>query len=157
MARQSHYCAFVLDSECQPSTDETAQTGPLGTLFRSAGVGVLATLVDLLVLGILVEWAGVPATAANLPALVAGLAVQFLGNKYFAFRDHSRSFVRQGLGFLLVEAGTLTLNALAFDVLVRWAGLGWPLARLLGSSAVYFTFSFPLWRLVFRADAPAKE
>lgn len=119
------------------------------TRFRSGVVGVVSTLVDLLALWALVEGFGVDPVHANVPALAAGLAVQFFGNKYFAFRDHSRAFVRQGSLFALVEVGALALNALAFHLLVTLTPLPWTASRLVGSGVVYFAYSFPLWSRIF--------
>ncbi len=53
-------------------------------------------------------------------------------------------------GFPLVEAGALGLNALAFHLLVVLAAVPYLVARVLGSAAVYFVYSYPLWGLIFR-------
>ena len=123
------------------------------TLLRSAGVGVAATVADLVALVLLVQLAGLPPAAANVPALLAGVAVQFLGNKLFAFRDHRNDWARQGALFAVVEAGALALNALAFHVLVTATPVPYALARVISSSAVYFGFSYPLWGKIFRRAA----
>lgn len=124
-------------------------------LAKSGLVGVLATAVDLLCLALLVEGLGVAPTVANVPALLAGLAVQFFGNKHFAFGDRSRALLRQGASFAVVEAGALALNALSFHALVTLTPLSWPLARAVGSAAVYFGYSFPLWGRIFRPGRAA--
>jgi putative flippase GtrA len=49
-------------------------------LARSAGVGAVATVVDVFLLLCLVELGGVAPALANVPALLGGLAVQFVGN-----------------------------------------------------------------------------
>ena len=125
------------------------------TFGRSAIVGVVATLVDVLALSILVDVLRVPPAIANLPALSLGLLIQFFGNKYYAFNDRSRALVRQGALFGVVEAGAFTLNLLAFHLLAVVWGLPVQLARVIGSAAVYFGFSFPLWGRIFRPDAAA--
>lgn len=117
------------------------------TLGRSALVGLAATAADMLALVVLVQVLGLPPTVANVPALLAGVAVQFFGNKHFAFRDPSRDHVRQGALFAVVEAGALLLNALAFHVLVQ--ALPYPVARAVGSALVYFVYSYPLWGRIF--------
>ncbi|MBI3071040.1 MAG: GtrA family protein [Deltaproteobacteria bacterium] len=128
-----------------------------GTLMRSAGVGVLATGVDLAFLSILVSGFGVAPQVANLPALVGGLAAQFVGNKYFAFRDRSRALLRQGLLFGVVEAGALALNAGLFHLLVTFSRTPLLAARLVATAAVYFGFSYPIWRRIFGGRPPKKE
>ena len=127
-----------------------ARPGWLSSLWRSVVVGGAATLVDLALLWLGVSSLGVSPAAANVPALLGGVLVQFFGNKYFIFAEHSADYVRQGLLFSAVEIVALALNALLFHVLVASTSIPYPLARLLGSAAVYFCFSFPLWRLIFR-------
>ncbi len=69
-------------------------------LLRSGAVGVIATLVDLLLLVLLIDALGWTKGSANIPALSVGLAVQFLGNKYYAFEDRStEQLARQGILF----------------------------------------------------------
>ena len=124
---------------------------------RSAAVGVAATLVDLIVLGVLVQGLGLPPSAANLPGLLLGAATQFAGNKLYAFRDRARgrALALQGGLFALVEAGALLLNAAAFHLLGTLTPAPWLWARLLGSSLVYFGFSQPLWARIFHGE-PAR-
>jgi putative flippase GtrA len=66
------------------------------TVLRSAAVGVLATAADLVALAVLVDGVGLSPRLANLPALAIGIAVQFAGNKWFAFGDRSPDWARQG-------------------------------------------------------------
>ena len=85
---------------------------------RSLVVGVVATLADMAFLHFLVGFLGLAPTVANVPSLLLGVTLQFLGNKYWAFRDRSRDVFRQSALFALVEVGTFVLNALAFHALV---------------------------------------
>lgn len=130
------------------------------SLARSALVGVVATLIDLAALALLIDGLGVPAAIANVPALTLGLLVQFVGNKYFAFEDRSRAIGRQGAQFAAVEAGAFALNLLAFHALAVWLPAPPLLARVVGSAAVYFGFSYPLWRRIFQRSPdrnPARD
>ncbi len=120
------------------------------TFIRSALVGVVATAADLGTLWLLIRGLGVPPVGANVPALLVGVTVQYLGNKYVAFRDMSRDHLRQGSRFLLVEAGTFLLNSAGFHVLVTQTALPFYAARLVVALAVYSGFSFPLWARIFR-------
>ena len=119
------------------------------TLSRSALVGVGATLVDLGALLVLVEGLGVEPLVANVPALIAGLLVQFIGNKVYAFQDRSTRYLEQGVRFAAVEAGAFALNALAFHLLLTLTPTPFVAARIIGSAAVYFGFSYPLWTRIF--------
>lgn len=121
-------------------------------LARSMLAGGVATLVDLGGLFVLVSLLGVGPRAASVPALVVAGAVNFLGNRHFAFRAAGDSGARQAKLFVLVHLITLSLNAVLFDMAIR--GLGtyapyWAL-RLVISNLVYLSWSFPMFRRVFR-------
>jgi putative flippase GtrA len=125
---------------------------------RSAGVGAVATLVDLSALQLLVHALSFSPEQANLPALLLGVATQFFGSKLFAFKSPAQAagLAVQGGRFLLVEAGAIALNAVAFALLIRLTPLPLFAARLAGSSLVYFAYSYPLWDRIFAAE-PAAE
>ncbi len=119
-------------------------------LLKSAGVGAVATAADLLVLAVLVSGLGLSPRWASPVALALGLAVQFSGNKWYAFDDKSQRWARQLSGFLLIELVAFSANLALFDVAVR-ALPGWYLAlRLATQALVYFCISLPLWSLLFR-------
>ena len=119
-------------------------------LLRSAAVGIVATAVDVGALFLLIEGLGIPAVWANVPTLTLGMAVQYVGNKYVAFRDTSRDHLRQGGLFLLVGIGTLLLSAVGFHLLVTLTTIPFGLARPLVALVVYLAFSFPLWGRIFK-------
>jgi putative flippase GtrA len=121
-------------------------------LLRSAGVGALATLVDLGALAVLVSVLGVSPRVASAPALALGVATQFVGNKLFAFGDRSPRWARQGAQFAAVEALGLALNLLLFDLAVTHSPLPYLAARVLSTSVVYFAVCLPLWSRIFRPE-----
>jgi putative flippase GtrA len=127
----------------------TSITG-LATVARSAAIGALATLTDLVALTVLVSGFGLSPRLASVPALVIGIALQFVGNKWFAFGDQSRDWLRQGTQFLGVEALGFTANLLLFDLAIRFTALPYLPLRLLTTSIVYFALCLPLWSLIFR-------
>jgi len=124
-------------------------------LARSAGVGAVATVTDLLVLAFLVEVCRLPPTVANVPALVAGAVVQFLGCRHlvFATTEGGASLRRQIVGFVLTEAGTLTLNGIAFHLMVTLTPVPYALARPLATFLIFVGFSYPMWTRVFGQSA----
>jgi putative flippase GtrA len=122
----------------------------LTQLLRGAGIGVLATIVDLAVLLLLVEGAGISPLVANIPALLVGAAVQFVGCRHVVFRSREAKLGQQIVGFAVTEAATLALNGLAFHVLLTLTPVPYPFARPIGTFLVFVLFSFPMWRLVFR-------
>lgn len=119
------------------------------TFVRSVLVGLVATAVDVGALCVLVHLGGLSPLAANVPALLLGVLLQYLGNKYLAFRDPSPDHLRQGGLFALVEVGTLLLNAAGFHVLVTSTRVPYALARPIVTLAVYCLFSYPLWARIF--------
>lgn len=119
---------------------------------RSAGVGALATAVDLGALALLVSGFGLSPRLASLPALSLGIALQFVGNKLFAFADRSAGWMRQGAQFLAVEALGFLLNLLLFDFAVSFTPLPYLAARMLSTSLVYFAVCLPLWSRIFRTE-----
>jgi putative flippase GtrA len=123
----------------------------LATVARSAAVGAVATLVDLALLALLIHVATMAPRVASPIALAVGVAIQFVGNKLFAFGDRRRAWGRQLAAFMVVEAGAFALNLAGFDALA--VGLGVPSlpARIAVSAAVYAGFCLPLWSLLFRA------
>lgn len=137
--------------------EATPHRDRIATLTRSAGVGAVATAVDLATLAVLVHALGVTARAASAPALALGVAVQFVGNKRVTFRDHDPNWIPQAWRFLLVEALGFAANLALFDFAARHVALP-PLAlRLVTTNAVYFAVCLPLWSRIFRAPPARAE
>lgn len=127
-----------------------------GVVLRSAGVGAIATVADLMVLAVLVSGFELSPRLASVPALALGVAAQFVGNKLFAFRDRSSRWGTQGAQFLGVEAIGFVMNLVLFDLFVTHSTLPYPLIRIITTSLVYFGICLPLWSRIFRpagADA----
>lgn len=119
------------------------------TFVRSMLVGLVATAVDVGALFVLIHLLGLTPVAANVPALLLGVFLQYVGNKYLAFRDPSPDHLRQGGLFALIEIGTLLLNAAGFHVLLTMTTVPYALARPTVTLAVYCLFSYPLWARLF--------
>ena len=126
-------------------------------VLRSAAVGLLATATDLVALAVLVDGFGLSPRLANLPALALGIAVQFAGNKWFAFADRSPDWARQGALFLGVETLGITANLVLFDLAVTRTPLPYLAARILATSIVYFGICLPLWSRIFRMPAERQQ
>lgn len=119
---------------------------------KTAIVGGTATALDLILLVVLVKGHLLTPEQANLPSLFAGSAVQFLGNRYWVFQAADRPWGRQLLGFMIAEAISFGLNWLGFDLLVRHTDIFYPLARPLSVAVVFFGFSYPVWKWIFRSQ-----
>lgn len=125
------------------------------TLLRSAFAGGAATAVDLLVLFVGIHVFGGAPRVASLPALLAGGAVNFYGNRR-AFRATGGAVERQATLFVLSELVTLALNGMLYDLAARTmhpAPAAAIAIRLVTQNMVFLAWSFPIWRLVFRAPA----
>ncbi len=125
---------------------------PLERMTRSAAVGLVATLADLVLLSLLVRVGHVDPRVASVPALCLGIVIQFAGNKRFAFRDRSADWLRQALLFLAVEALSFTANLVLFDLGVRLVPLPLVALRLVTTNLVYFALALPLWARVFHPE-----
>lgn len=134
---------------------DSISTRPLpGTLRRSAVIGVLATLADLAMLALMVHGLGIAPAWANVPALALGLGIQFVGNKFWAFRETTTdpaALARQGSAFLAVEVVAFILNAGFFHIFAVALGAPALLARVVASALVYFGFSYRFWGMIFRS------
>ncbi len=120
---------------------------------RSMLVGGLATGIDLAVLALLVSVIGITPRIASAPALALGIVAQFVGNKLFAFADHSRKWLRQGAQFLAVEALGFVANLVLYDLVMAHAELPYLPVRLATTNLVYFGICLPLWSLIFKPSA----
>ncbi len=128
-------------------------------LLRSAGAGVVATLVDLGLLSALVQLFGMSPRAASVPALLVGNVLAFYGQKYLAFRSPSAQTGREALSFAAVEGGGFLLNASLFELAMRALPVAFAhyvIVRLLITNGVWLFYSFPLCHLVFRPKPEAR-
>jgi putative flippase GtrA len=123
------------------------------TFARSLITGGAATLVDLAVIAFAVGILETSPKAANLPALFVGAAVQFFGNRHFAFRAASGPLKRQTVLFLATEAVAMTLNAALYHGVATFLPLTKPgavVARMITTNLVFVLFSYPAWKRVFQ-------
>lgn len=127
------------------------------TILKSTGVGAIASVVDFTILAALVSGLGFSARFASPFALSAGLALQFVGNKLFAFEDLRARWARQAAAFVLIEAFAFCANLALFDVAVRYLPLPYLVVRGLTQATVYFGFCLPLWSRVFDAKTDASQ
>jgi putative flippase GtrA len=134
----------------------------LARLVRALLAGGGATAVDMAVLALLVACGGVAPRVANVPALVAGGIVSFFVNRHWVFRASGAPLPVQVVSYVVVELIALSLNGLLFDLAMRTPLLAhhpswYAPTRLVTSHVVFLLWSYPLWRFVFRADAPRKR
>ena len=117
-------------------------------------VGAVATLADMTLLAVMVQFFGCTPQFANIPSLLVGSIIQFFGNRYVSFEGAKDGKVHQQmLGFVLAEMGGVALNAALFHILVTSTSLTYALARPAGTFVVFICFSYPAWNAIFKGKA----
>ena len=128
----------------------------IATLARSMIATGAATITDLATLTVLVSIAHVDARVASVPALLCAGVVSFVANRRFAFRVRGAENVRnQALAFATVQAITIGLNAIVFELAMRALGptpFYW-VVRLAVSNVIYLAWSFPMLSRIFAASS----
>lgn len=126
----------------------------LRQLVASGVGGVVATAVDVSVLVLMVEH-GAPIAGAAFCGAASGAAVNFVANKYVAFRDRSPVGARQLARYAVVAVATAVLMALAMQLVAVVLGVPYVLAKLICAAVVFAAWTYPAQRrLVFRRAAP---
>lgn len=119
--------------------------------------GIAATIVDIAVLVFLVEVVALSIPVSAFLASSAGAAMNFVLNKYVAFRDRTPITVQQVARFGAVAVATALLMALAMKLVAVELGVPYVVAKLLCAVTVFLLWTYPAQRrLVFahvRSDA----
>ena len=122
--------------------------------------GVVATLFDISALVLLVE-SGVSVPVAAFFAAGAGAAMNFVLNKYIAFRDRSPITLQQVVRFGGVAVTTAVLMAVMMNIVAVEMGVQYMLAKLICAVLVFIVWTYPAQKtLVFpsvRSRAPWPE
>ena len=115
--------------------------------------GAVGTAVDVSVLVLMVQH-GVSIAASAFCGAAAGAVMNFVLNKYIAFRDRTPVTGHQLARFGLVAVATAALMALAMHVVAVDLGVPYLLAKLICAVAVFAAWTYPAQRrLVFRRTA----
>ena len=122
----------------------------------TAGLGgVAATAVDISFLVLLVE-SGVSVPAAAFFAACLGATVNFVVNKYIAFRDRTPISIQQLSRFGAVAVATAMWMALAMKVVSVELGVPYVVAKLICAVIVFVAWTYPAQRrLVFARPSTA--
>jgi putative flippase GtrA len=119
--------------------------------------GVAATIVDVAFLVLLVEAVGLSIPVSAFLASGAGAVMNFVLNKYIAFRDRSPITFQQVARFGAVAVATALLMAFAMKLVAVELGVPYVVAKLLCAVTVFMLWTYPAQRkLVFvrlRGDA----
>lgn len=131
----------------------------LAELARSMLASGAATFTDLGVLALLASALHLGPRVASVPALLVAGVVNFVANRRFAFGVRGGDVKRHAMLFAMVQAVTIALNAIAFDLAMRALGptpYYW-VVRLVVSNVVYLAWSFPMFGKIFRAPRHAPD
>lgn len=118
-------------------------------MFKSLGVGGVATIVSMGALYLLVEYAGMSAQWGNAISLPLGVIIQFVGNRFWAFDKAKGNPALQFPIFVGLEVTGIFINVGLFWVFTEKLAMHYMLARLIGTGLVFWCFSYPLWQLLF--------
>jgi putative flippase GtrA len=130
-----------------------AGPGPPATFSRSLLTSLLTTALDFATLVGLTELAGVNYVAATWIGTVVGSLSNFAINKVWAFRARDVPAVRAIARFAAVQVGASGLHTAGVWTLTRFAGLPYPVSKLIVAAAVYLAWNYPLnRRFVFGRD-----
>ncbi len=111
--------------------------------------GVVATVVDVSLLVLMVE-SGVSVPVAAFMASCVGAAVNFVVNKYIAFRDRTPVSIPQLLRFGAVAVATALWMAVAMKVVAGGLGVPYVIAKPVCAVRVFVAWTYPAQRrLVF--------
>jgi putative flippase GtrA len=114
--------------------------------------GILATAADVSVLAMCCR-AQVAIGVAAVCGVAAGGLLGFFWNKRVSFCNREPIARTQVVRFVSVVAVTACLMALCMQLLSAWFGLPYLIAKLISSSLVFLTWTFPAQRrLVFGAS-----
>ncbi len=112
--------------------------------------GIAATIVDVAVLVLLVEVIALSIPVSAFLASTAGAVMNFVLNKYIAFRDRSPITIQQVARFGAVAVATALLMAVAMKLVAVELGVPYVVAKLLCAVTGFMVWTYPAQRkLVF--------
>ncbi|MGE0549985.1 MAG: GtrA family protein [Kofleriaceae bacterium] len=114
--------------------------------------GAVGSCLDIVVLVLLVE-CSVSVPVAAFLAASAGAAMNFVVNKYIAFRDRSPITGRQLGHFGVVAVTAAMLMALAMKLVAVELEVPYLLAKLLCAALIFVVWTYPAQRRVFARSA----
>jgi putative flippase GtrA len=124
----------------------------LATFSRSLLTSLLTTALDFGALIGLTELAGVNYVLATWIGTIVGALSNFAINKLWAFYARGMPVMPAIARFVLVQAVASGLHTVGVWLLTRFAGLAYPVSKLVVAATVYLSWNYPLNRwFVFRA------
>jgi len=118
----------------------------LATFSRSAATSLLTTALDFGTLVGLTELAGVNYVVATWIGTIVGSLANFAVNKMWAFDARGVPALPAMARFVAVQAGASGLHTGGVWLLTRFAGLPYPISKLVVAAIVYLAWNYPLNR-----------
>jgi putative flippase GtrA len=118
---------------------------------------LLTTALDFGTLVGLTELAGVNYVLATWIGTIAGAVANFTINKLWAFHARELPAMPALSRFVVVQAGSSGLHTSGVWVLTRFAGLPYPVSKVVIAAVVYLAWNYPLnrWFVFGRRPPPA--
>lgn len=117
---------------------------------KSGLIGIVASLTDMGILTLLVQFAGLPPHLAVIPSAISGSTIQFLGQRKFAFESKSEKVGTEAKWFIAGEMGSWLISAGILFLFTKFTSIHYTIARILTGAIVFAVYSYPIWRLIFK-------
>jgi len=117
------------------------------TMFSAAVVAsVVATGADFALVNFLVEWATIHPTLATFIGCALGGVINFLMNKFWAFRGNRGTTLTQSGRYAMVSGTSALLNSGGVGLLLLVPDLDYRIAWVIIRIAIYSAWNYPLMR-----------
>ncbi len=120
--------------------------------FRSLAASAFGAALDIAVLVALVHWGGMDPVIATAIGVVAGGSVNFVLNKYFAFRDRDPKIGWQAVRYALATGLAFAIYEAVYYTLTKRLGVEYVVAKLVSDILVFNVGGLLLNRYVVFPD-----
>lgn len=114
------------------------------TFLKANMASLVASLSDLLMTVLLVQWCSMNVVMAAVAGTITGGIVNFLIGRHWVFRAGDERAVRQVWKYALVWTGNLLLNTGGVYLLAYSAGFHYAASKVVTSVLVAFLYNYPL-------------
>jgi putative flippase GtrA len=114
------------------------------TFLKANVASLAASLSDLLMTMLLVQWCGVNVVMAAATGTITGGIINFLIGRHWVFRAGDEKTVRHLGKYALIWTGNLLLNTGGVYVFACQAGLHYAASKVVTSLLVAFLYNYPL-------------
>lgn len=105
---------------------------------------LVATATDFATTILLVEFGGSSYLTATITGAITGAITNFIINKYWSFNQKDAELKTQGIKYILVWLGSISLNALGSNCLLTYFKFPYLISKIIISITVGVTFNYQL-------------